>query len=119
VLDYLNVAAAEARQTSDETKTIDGATYRLTRWSDTRHFFKRIEIADGSDTRPLTFVEQVVKFGVNDFQRMFARAGLTIQKVYGDYRLTRFDADTSPRLVLVARKGCAAPMRLQDLAEAA
>src|SRR5262245_55667808 len=90
VLDYLNVRAAAAGQRREETRTIDGATYRITRWSGTRHFVKRIEITEGSGSRPLTFVEQVVRFGLNDFHSMFARAGLAIEAVYGDYRLSPF-----------------------------
>ena len=47
VLDYLNVRYAEAHLTSEEVKNIDGVVYRLTRWTDARHFFKRIVVDDG------------------------------------------------------------------------
>lgn len=104
VLDYLNVHAAEARQTPAETKTIDGVTYGLTRWSDARHFFKRIEISETPGSQPLVYVEKVAKFTLPDFQAMFARQGMTIEDVYGDYALNAFDADASPRLILVARR---------------
>ena len=48
VLDYLNVRHAEARLTPEEVKEIDGVIYRLTRWTDARHFFKRIVVEDGA-----------------------------------------------------------------------
>jgi hypothetical protein len=35
---------------------------------------------------------------------MFAVHGLSIEDVYGDYRLNPYDAIASPRLILVARK---------------
>jgi SAM-dependent methyltransferase len=105
VLDYLNVHAAEARQTPAETKAIDGVIYGLTRWSDTRHFYKRIEITETPGSQPLVYVEKVAKFTLPDFRVMFARQGLTIEDVYGDYGLTPYDASGSPRLILVARRG--------------
>jgi len=104
VLDYLNVHAAEARQAPAETKAVDGVTYGLTRWSDARHFFKRIEITETPGSQPLVYVEKVAKFTLPDFRKMFARQGLTIEEVYGDYGLHAFDPDASPRLILVARR---------------
>ncbi len=102
VLDYLNVRHAEARRTSEEVREIDGATYRLTRWAAAGHFFKRIVIEDGG-REPLEYVERVAKFTQQDFERLFAPHGLGIEAVYGDYRLSRYDALISPRMVMVAR----------------
>jgi SAM-dependent methyltransferase len=56
VLDYLNVRHAEARLAAEEVKNIDGVIYRLTRWTDTRHFYKRIVVEDGA-VEPLEYVE--------------------------------------------------------------
>jgi SAM-dependent methyltransferase len=103
VLDYLNVRYAEARLTSDEVKKIDGVIYRLTRWTDARSFFKRIVVEDGAG-KPLEYVERVAKFTLQDFERMFAPHGLSIEQVYGDYRLSPYNALTSPRMILVATK---------------
>jgi hypothetical protein len=99
-----NVHAAEARQTPAETKTIDGVIYGLTRWSDARHFFKRIEITETLGSQPLVYVEKVAKFTLPDFQAMFARHGLAVEDVYGDYDLNAYGRDASPRLILVARR---------------
>jgi len=104
VLDYLNDGYVSAHMTPEETSTIDGAVYRITRWSDGRRFFKRITIEDGSAGVPLDYREQVARFTVEDFQRMFGRYGVDIVEQYGDYRLNPYDALTSPRLVLIARK---------------
>jgi SAM-dependent methyltransferase len=103
VLDYLNVRHAEASLVSGEVKKIDGVIYRLTRWTDARHLFKRIVVDDGGGA-PLTYVERVAKFTVQDFERMFAPHGLIIEALHGDYRLNAYDALTSPRLILVAKK---------------
>jgi len=103
VLDYLNVRHAEATLRSEATKEIDGVVYRLTRWTDADHFFKRIVIEDGA-SRPLEYVERVAKFTLRDFERMFASHDLTIEEVRGDYRLGSYDDLRSPRMIMVARK---------------
>jgi SAM-dependent methyltransferase len=110
VLDYLNVRYADSRLTPRETRVIDGVTYRVTRWTDDRHFFKRITIdaGDRTDAHPVVehveHLERVARFGRGDFERMFARHGLAIEAVYGDYALNAYDEHTSPRLILIARR---------------
>jgi len=103
VLDYLNVRHAEARLTSEEVKEIDSVVYRVTRWTDADHFFKRIVVDDGA-TQPLEYVERVAKFTLRDFEHMFTCHHLTIEAVHGDYRLGSYDDLHSPRMILVARK---------------
>ena len=103
VLDYLNVRYAEARLTAEEFKAIDGSTYQLTRWTDARHFYKRIVVDDGG-SEPLEFVERVARFTLDDFERMCAAHDLRIEEALGDYRLSPYDSRTSPRMILVARK---------------
>ena len=71
MLDYLNVRHAEAVLTPEEVREIDGVIYRLTRWTDARHFFKRIMVEDGT-AAPLEYMERVARFGLQDFERMFA-----------------------------------------------
>jgi SAM-dependent methyltransferase len=102
VLDYLNVRHAEASLASGEIKEIDGVIYRLTRWMDARHIFKRIAIEGGG--APLTYVERVARFTLQDFERLFAPHGLVIESLHGDYCLNSYDSRTSPRIILVARK---------------
>jgi SAM-dependent methyltransferase len=104
VLDYLNVHHAEARLTPAEIKQIDGVTYRVTRWSDSTHFYKRIQIDAAADAAAGEHVERVAKLTYADFDDMFTRCGLSIEAVYGDYALQPYDVRTSPRLILVARR---------------
>jgi SAM-dependent methyltransferase len=108
VLDYLNVARAARRPAAEETREIDGVTFTLTRWQTPDHFFKRIVVDDGQTARPREIVERVAKFGLRDFQAMFIREGLIVDEIYGDYNLAAYDADTSPRLILVARNAAPA-----------
>jgi len=78
--------------------------YRLERWSDPSHFFKRIVVENSEGRRLDEYLERVAKFEVPDFCRMFGAYSLHIDAVYGDYKLNPYDYSTSPRLILIARK---------------
>jgi SAM-dependent methyltransferase len=108
VVDYLNVAWSERRSVPAETREIDGRRYRISRWSTPGHFFKRIEIVDRSGKVKHVHFEQVAKLRLADFERMLSARGFEIESVFGDYRLGAYDAENSPRLVIVARKRAAA-----------
>src|SRR5262249_31247769 len=65
---------------------------------------KRISVDDPRSDAPLEHLERVARFGLADFELMFAVHGLRIDQAYGDYGLGPFDADASPRLILEATK---------------
>jgi SAM-dependent methyltransferase len=104
VLDYLNTVRTEKGLVPESTKEIDGIVYHITRWCDDGHFYKEIHIKDPQLDAPLIFIEKIAKFSLGDYSAMFSAHGLQIEEVFGDYELTRFDAEDSPRLILVARK---------------
>ena len=103
LMDYMNWIYSEKRMVDKEEKEIDGILYQLTRWTTNSHFFKKIEINTESAT-PYEYTEQVEKFSLSDFYKLFGKAGLTIEKVYGDYELGSFDSQTSPRMIMVVRR---------------
>ena len=103
VLDYLNVAYTEAHLRPRDTLTIDGHSYDIARWATETAFFKRIRV-DARGAAAADYCERVAKFTRDDFCRMFALCGLTIQSVYGDYALNPYNALTSPRMILIVRK---------------
>ena len=103
VLDYLNVSHAESHLTAEEVVERDGVVYRISRWSDAKHIFKKIVVHDGAAVA-LEHIERVAKLTVEDFRFMFEVCNLRIEETYGDYRLSPFDVDTSGRLILQARK---------------
>ena len=95
------------------------AIVRITRWADQRFFYKRIVMDDGGVGSPVRHVEQVARFTLGDFDRMLGAHGLAIEQVYGNYQLGAYDAHTSPRLILVARKTAARLLPRQLFADAA
>lgn len=104
VLDYLNADTAQRRLVASEIAVRGNARYHITRWSDPQAFFKRIIVEDPALHSPLAHVERVAKFTLADFRQLLARSGFTIDCVFGDYTLAEFDAATSSRLIIVARK---------------
>ena len=103
VLDYLNVGFAEQRLVAEEAKEIDGIIYHISRWTDEKFFYKKIVI-DNMPVSQSEFIEQVAKFDLNDFDYLFERNGLQLEKVYGDYNLNEYDSKSSPRMILLGRK---------------
>src|SRR5262245_30392600 len=105
VLDYLNVYRAAQDLRADETIDREDAIYRLSRWQDSAHIFKRIAIHDRRAGAPIEFIERVAKLAEHDLRFMFELCGLRIDDLYGDYALAPFDPCSSPRLLVVATKG--------------
>lgn len=104
VLDYLNVDYVERHLTAEEEIRLDDTTYGISRWTGRDAIFKRIRVRTPGAAAPVEHVERVARLSLEDFEFMFTLCDMTIEAVYGDYQLSPFNADASPRLVLVARK---------------
>jgi SAM-dependent methyltransferase len=104
VMDYLNAPYAAAHLIPIERKEIDGVEFDIERWQTETHFFKRIVIRDLFKGPAIEHTEQVAGFSIDDFRRMFASAGLQIVKLFGDYQLSEYDTQNSPRLIMIARR---------------
>ena len=104
VMDYINAVYAERRLTAAEEKEIDGIIYHIRRWADEKYIFKKISIEEELFGQPLEYTEQVRKFSLSDFEYMFGRNGLQLINVFGDYQLNEYDEETSPRIIMIAKK---------------
>lgn len=102
VLDFFNAHYVRQRLIDEERKFIAGLEFDIRRRLEGKQVVKSIRFADQGQSH--YYEERVRLYELADLERMFALAGLTISKVYGDYRLGAFDATHSPRLILVARK---------------
>lgn len=103
VLDYLNVTHAETHLVREETTERDDVVYRIRRCADENHIFKEIVVEDPG-ARRLKYIERVARLTAAEFRFMFELCDMTVEEIYGDYRLSRFDLEASPRLIMVARK---------------
>ena len=104
VIDYLNVKFSDQKLIPSEQKEVDGILYNITRWTDERFFYKRIRIGDDQIPIPMEYTEQVRRFTLDDFERMFKANGLELEAIYGDYQLNNYDKSNSPRLIMIASK---------------
>jgi SAM-dependent methyltransferase len=102
VLDYLNARVAERALRSSEVLERDGVVFQINRWADATHLFKRIEIWVGGTSK--VFVERVAKFEIADLQFLLEFCGFRLEASYGDYGLAPFEENSSPRMVMIARK---------------
>jgi len=101
VLDFLNVEKVKAALVKKEIKTVDGIDFHIEREIKDGFILKHISFADqGTDH---SYTEHVKYLDLEKFQQYFASAGLTLQHIFGDYQLSKFDPQTSDRLILVAK----------------
>lgn len=104
VLDYLNSTYVKQHLVKEEVKTVGEVVFAIQREVRDNNFIKRIELADQQQQRRQVFIERVKAYTRADFEQMFARQGLQIVDVFGDYHFNIFDEQLSPRLVLIAIK---------------
>ncbi len=106
VIDYLNVQYISDRLEKSFTKVIDNVQFEVTKWEDANHFFKKIQITESGVSNDLdhSYTERVAKFTLADFGRMLTEYGTEVIEVFGDYNLGIYDAKTSPRLIIIAKR---------------
>jgi 2-polyprenyl-3-methyl-5-hydroxy-6-metoxy-1,4-benzoquinol methylase len=104
VMDYINAALAEKKLIATEEKDVDGIIYHITRWTNEEYIFKKIVIDEKLFGQPIEYIERVRKFSVADFEKLFSSHYLQVTNVYGDYRLNKYEKDSSSRIILIAKK---------------
>jgi SAM-dependent methyltransferase len=101
VLDFMNAAKAVKNLVLSETKELQGIRFEIRRFVENRKIIKEIRFSDKG--RDYYFTEMVNAFLLKDFEQMFQRCGLSIEKFYGNYALDAFDVENSDRLILIAK----------------
>ncbi len=102
VLDFMNATKVKANLVAYEEKTIDNVVFEITRSVENGVIVKRIHVVDGDVE--LDFEEQVDALELSDFESYLSNAGFELVSTFGDYNLRAFDASTSDRLILIAKK---------------
>ncbi|MCX6210558.1 MAG: class I SAM-dependent methyltransferase [Bacteroidetes bacterium] len=105
VIDYLNTHFEENNFTSSIEKEIDKLKFIITKWQTETHFYKQIQVADSTNGLPRHLsTERVAKFSLGDFNEMLSLQNMQIQQVFGDYNLNEYHINTSPRMIILAKK---------------
>ena len=104
LIDYLNVHTALKKIVPFEVVKRDDVNFYIARWFDANFIYKRIAISNLELANETIFTERVHLFELEDFKIMFSQVGLTFKKAYGDYKLNKYSADESDRLIMLFEK---------------
>lgn len=105
VIDYLNINFEETHFETSQEKQIEDFTFIVKKWHTTTHFYKQIDVKEDEKDEPINLsTERVAKFSLVDFTKMLLIQNMQIQIVFGDYNLGEYNINTSPRMIIVAKK---------------
>jgi SAM-dependent methyltransferase len=102
VLDYINTELALKIMKPREIVSRGEIHFHIQKRLENGFIKKKIEFLVNSEDH--RFQEQLKIIDLFKFEQMFEKAGLTLQKTFGDYELNDFISSTSPRLIMVAIK---------------
>ena len=107
VQDFLNAHQVRASLVPENTRAEDGHQITERRWIEAGRIEKEITIDSGGDgtapDAPQIFRESVRLLERDDFRRFYERAGLRLERTFGNYDGAPFEKD-SPRLIMVSRR---------------
>ncbi|MFN5149153.1 MAG: class I SAM-dependent methyltransferase [Flavobacteriia bacterium] len=102
VIDFMNAEKVISNLVLTEVKTVDGITFNIERKYDGKHIFKNIRFeADGQIHH---YTERVQALKLDDFEQLLNETGFAIIRIFGDFSLNAYDAKTSDRLIITAKK---------------
>ncbi len=102
VFDFLNADHIKNTMIENDTKTMDGITFHISKKIEENTIIKNIDFTDkGIDHH---FEERVKLFDKTYFEGLAKDCNLEIVNTFGCYQLRDFDASTSPRLILILKK---------------
>lgn len=102
ILDLINPVYLKKNLNPSSSRTIDDLIVSEQRRIETDRVIKQITIRSSDDS--VTFEESVRLYRIEIIGDMLASAGFEIKEIFGDYEGSAFDEQTSPRLLLFARK---------------
>ncbi len=101
VFDFLNANLVKANLVAKETKIVDDITFNITREITNGFIIKNISFF--TDDKQHAYTERVKYLDEEKMKSYFEKVGFTITNTFGDYSLSNFNAETSNRLILVAK----------------
>jgi SAM-dependent methyltransferase len=102
VIDFLNADKVVANLVKEETKTLDGITFHITRHMEGKLIVKTIDFE--AEGKPYHFQEKVWALTREDFHEYIAMTDLRLAATFGNYKLDPYDPKTSDRQILVLKK---------------
>ncbi len=101
VIDFLNLARVREELVPHQRIVKEGIEYNIEKRITDRFIIKDIQVRDGENI--YDFQEKVQALDLAKFERYSAKAGLRIDRIFGDYSLNPFVENESERLILVMK----------------
>lgn len=102
IMDYMNSRAAVEHFNTNYIKQVDDLKFHISKRIEKGYIFKRIQFHDkGQD---FDFEERVKLLFYEDFAEFFNESGLKLINIYGNYQLQKYEALSSPRLLMICQK---------------
>ena len=99
VIDFMNTNYVIDNLVKKNTKTVDSIDFLQERRVENGYIIKDISFT--FEDEDYHFQERVKAFTLNDFEKLFEKAGVYLLDVFGDYKLNKFDAKNSERLIMI------------------
>ncbi len=99
VIDFMNSDFVIDNLVAEEVKIVDDIVFNLKRFVEDDFIVK--DISFSVDGKNYNFQERVKALTLTDFISMFEDASVFLLDVFGDYKLRKFNAKTSERLVMI------------------
>jgi SAM-dependent methyltransferase len=102
VIDFMNTAKVIANLIINETKTMEGITFNISRKVENDFIFKQISFDDKG--KHYLYEERVKALTLADFEKHLSANQLKVLNLFGNYQLQEFNQETSDRLIIIAQK---------------
>ncbi|NNC46172.1 MAG: class I SAM-dependent methyltransferase [Winogradskyella sp.] len=99
VIDFMNVDYVLQNLVEEDIKTVDGINFHQKRNLVNGHIIKTITFK--VDDENYQFEERVKALTLKDFEHLFEQAGVYLLDVFGDYKLGKYNHDTSERMIMI------------------
>lgn len=99
VIDFMNSDYVIKNLIPEDNKVIQNIAFHQERYAKDGYIFKDIQFSYKNEH--YSFQERVKAFTLQDFELLFEQAGVHLLDVFGDYKLRKFDKNTSERLVMI------------------
>lgn len=101
VLDFLNSWKVKEALVFEEEVEKEGVIFHIKRRIQNGVIVK--DISFQAEGKQHSYEERVNAFSKNDFEIMFNEVGFKIERTFGDYNLTPFSEERSPRLIMIIK----------------
>jgi SAM-dependent methyltransferase len=99
VIDFMNSKFVIEHLVPEDVKIIQNIKFHQRRYVKEGYLFK--DITFSYRNMDYAFQERVRAFNLNDFETLFEQADVHLLDVFGDYKLRKFDNNSSERLVMI------------------